>query len=363
MKSKKILIISYSNINRDIRVQKHISYFSKLGYKTIVLWNNLDEIKKFSIVKKLAYLFFLCFYKEKAVEILYGKLKYAVFKEEKFDIILANDWNTLPSAYWVSKYNDSKIIYDSHELAVKEFENSIKWKVLILPIIKSMERKYIKKVHLVSSVVPFITTEIKNRYSVKNAITIRNIPEGSMINCLSKVIIDSPIKIYHHGVYIKLRDIESFIKSILVFSDKFELYLRLVGDVSELKKKYSNCRNIILLDPVNSTEVLHSCIPFHIGMPSVSPANTNYKICLPNKFFEYLFSGLPVIVSADNVSMANYVRKYSLGFIAKKYSTDCFVETLKAISIDDIISCRKNVKNFVSELSSFREWQKYAEFL
>lgn len=361
--SKQLLIISYSNIRRDIRIQKHEHFFRKMGYEVDFLWRSLDEIHRFPFIKKCLYLFSFFFMPEKAVEILYGKLKYEGSDEFKFDVVLANDWNTLPIACRISGLNRSKLIYDTHELATREFEDSLKWKLMLLPLIKTIERKYIKKADLVSSVTPMITNEIKEKYNLKNVISVKNIPRLRKLDNLIQVEAKYPLRIYHHGVYIKSRDIESFIEAVIYFKDKYELYVRLVGDTTELRKKYSNSENVFFLEPVSSNEVLRSCTSYHIGMPSVYPANKNYEYCLPNKFYEYVLAGLPVIISAENIVMKEYVTKHKLGFIAEKHTKNEFIKVLDVIFLKDIIDSRKEVKKYKLKLSAIKEWNQYFIYL
>ena len=47
-----------------------------------------------------------------------------------FDLILANDIETLPLAFRLKGNSGTKVIFDAHEYATRQFENDRKWRIL-----------------------------------------------------------------------------------------------------------------------------------------------------------------------------------------------------------------------------------------
>jgi glycosyltransferase involved in cell wall biosynthesis len=66
----------------------------------------------------------------------------------------------------------------------------------------------------------------------------------------------------------------------------------------------------------------------------------SYALSLPNKFFEYLHAGLPVIVSNNLTYLSSLVREHGLGWVTTIETLD---QTLASITQSEIDSIRKNV--------------------
>lgn len=192
-------------------------------------------------------------------------------------------------------------------------------------------------------------------YGVK-ALVVRNIPNISAPLPDTKRTPSYPIKLYHHGGYVPWRRLDIFCAAMEHFEGKYELHLRLVGNCSELKNRFSNYRNIIFHEPVDADQILNHMSEFDIGIHMLPPTSYNHRIALPNKFFDYLLGGLPVITANTDESMSVIVEQHDIGFLASEFSVEAIVDVLKSITIENIIEKKKNLINIRGKFNAEREW-------
>lgn len=163
---KNILIISYSPLHSDPRIQRQIEAFKWLYNIETVGWTNpdVDGVERhFNVERPYA-----CknFYEKvcKALRILFThpkneiylslyidylvKLDYAVP-----DMIVANDWNGLYAAARLKedKRWQSKIYFNAHEYFPK-YINTLFWKVFEKPLIMYTFKTYRKEIAVMSTV-------------------------------------------------------------------------------------------------------------------------------------------------------------------------------------------------------------------
>ena len=79
--------------------------------------------------------------------------------------------------------------------------------------------------------------------------------------------------------------------------------------------------------------------------------SANLRFSLPNKIFEYIKAGTPLVVS-DLVERANIVKKYDVGEIASSVTPESIALAVKNLAIPERLSqCRENCKTAAQELT------------
>lgn len=93
------------------------------------------------------------------------------------------------------------------------------------------------------------------------------------------------------------------------------------------------------------------------GLTLLPAVCLSYRLSLPNKFFEYLQAGLPVIVANDLVEMKNLVREFDLGEITA-LDVASVAATLGSMSVDSRRRLATNIEaaadRFVWEAEALR---------
>jgi len=81
-----------------------------------------------------------------------------------------------------------------------------------------------------------------------------------------------------------------------------------------------------------------------IGAVLFEPTSINYKYALPNKFFEYLLAGLPIL--ASNIDTLHYyINKYEVGITVNPGSVD---------------SIAQGIVKMISNHAQFQRWKENA---
>ena len=172
-----------------------------------------------------------------------------------------------------------------------------------------------------------------------------------------------PIKLYHHGIYSLGRGVEVIIEAVKELVGRYELHLRLLGDTADLKSVYKDCQNIIFHDPLPVTGMIKGSAEFDVGVSMIKPSNMNNIYSLSNKFFEYLYAGLPLLVHKGNVTMTRYVEEYDLGFVCEEYTPEAIRKTLSLITPEKIDEKKANVIKRRTEFSAEKDWGKMLRIL
>jgi glycosyltransferase involved in cell wall biosynthesis len=88
-----------------------------------------------------------------------------------------------------------------------------------------------------------------------------------------------------------------------------------------------------------------------IGMAIDTDQSANLRFSLPNKIFEYIKAGTPMVVS-NLVERANIVKTYDVGEIASTVTPESIAEAIKKLALPERLSqCRENCKTAAQELT------------
>lgn len=106
----------------------------------------------------------------------------------------------------------------------------------------------------------------------------------------------------------------------------------LIGDGSEkinlIKFKQDNClNNTFFLDPLPKLQVVHWMKQANLGLQILSNVPEFYYGTSPNKFFDYLSSGLPVLINYPGW-LADIVQKENIGYFADPAIQDSLSQQL-----------------------------------
>lgn len=333
---KKILFISSSNILFDSRILKQINAAKNSKFKTLALGIDAEDASR-KLKDKEIFIFKL---KSRTLNehlknveprlfiqifILPFTLLEVLFKfvpkvlRFKPELIHCSDYYLLPIAVVLKILCKSKIIYDVHELESKTNE------------ISKLNSSYVLRLERL--VWPFISATIHVSESIKNWYDVNIGPKETIIVYNSPIL---PKKILKHNYFREFFSIKYNIKIFLYlgFLSKgrgIEQALRIFSNLSasvaiifmgngpldkQILNKSKTCSNIFLHPAVSHKEVVKLSSSADFGYCMIENISLSDYYCLPNKLFEYTFSGLPVITSKFP-ELSRLVDSYNLGITAQ----------------------------------------------
>ena len=161
---KTILIFALSDLENDARVSRQIRFLAPYyrivaaGYAPIIEANvtfvPIQPVGRKTLAQRLAAAFYRLtgayladYWRRDWVKDLYSRLG-----RDRYDLILANDLDTLPLAVRLAEDQGCKLLYDAHEYAPREFDDSLRWRLLHGPRAAALCRTFLPKVDAMTTV-------------------------------------------------------------------------------------------------------------------------------------------------------------------------------------------------------------------
>ena len=310
---------------------------------------------------------------------------FALFTWAKFvkqlepDIISGHDWVGLLIGYiyliFYGKKKKTSLIYDSHEFELGRNAERSWFKA---KAVKALEGFLIKRASMSIMVSDIIADEVQKIYKLKERpLVVRSIPETWHVDeetCRKKR--EEYIKnmsagneveliLMYHGAITSGRGIE---KTLQIVKEIPKTGLVILGDASVEAYKLK-IKELIDNLGIKGRVYMHAAVPHKelweyvgaadVGMINLDAICKSYYFALPNKFFENIQAGTPVVVS-DFPELSKIVRKYDIGWIVKDDIEDnvrCVRELLDRRQ--DIAEKKANVIKAKEELC----WEKEKNIL
>jgi hypothetical protein len=384
MKSvKKVLILCYSSLNSDPRVSRQIVALRDeyevytAGYQTsdpllpfVLLHKPLNEftysfhLEYPFLLRKAASLGIRIFDSLKAINRKkYFEKKYWTERRKKdlanlkslktdFDLILANDIETLPLALSI-KSATTKVIFDSHEYHPREFDDNPEWIRTVQPFMTYLCRTYMGKADRMFTVCEGIARAYKEIFGV-DALVLTNAPAYEQ-DLYPRETEAQHIKLIHHGATIRGRRIEKMIELAGLLDERFSFdFMLTVQDpvyLNELKVLAAPNKRIRFVDPVPTGEIAKQINPYDMGVYIIAPSNFNNLHSLPNKFFEFIQGRLALAIG-PSPEMAKIVKSFGLGIVSPDFEPYSLAEALNKLSVEDIRHFKMKCQEAAWELSS-----------
>ena len=296
MSAKAKIILSVSNdLNSDQRLQKVCKSLIAEGYdlellgrflkgksmpidrpyptKRFKLWFNKGPLFYFNLNLKL--FFYLLF--------------------AKYDLLIANDLDTLPANYLAAKIRGKAIVYDSHEYFTEVPELIDRSRVK--SIWEKIERMILPKIKHAYTVSPSIAEVYHKKYRVKMGL-VRNFPLRQDSTQQSK----KQNAVIYQGALNVGRGLEELIRAFNSPKlEDVELWIFGAGDIEKelmnLTRSLGLKEQITFFGRKEASELKKYTERGAIGVSLERPMGLSYQYAIPNKLFDYLQAGTAVLYS------------------------------------------------------------------
>jgi hypothetical protein len=369
MSKHKLLIISFSNHKSDPRVKRQINYFKDFyDITTVGLADseieNVTHIDVFSPFNKINFIIPLPKLLLGMFESYYWnleeiKLTLEKIKGKQFDVIIANDADALPVALKIK--GNAKVIFDAHEYSPEENNDSLRWRILFKKYKTNLIQKYANKADFMLTVCDGIAKKYNSEFGL-NPMVLTN--AADYFENTNSMKVGDKIKIMHHGLALPQRKIENMIEMMDFVDERFELDLMLVFRKEEYKKELEQLigtkKNVRLIPPVSTDEIVPFISKYDIGIYLLEPNNFNNKHALPNKFFEFIQGRLAIAIG-PSPEMAKILTDFDLGLVSKDFDAKNLAETINSFNSDKIIYYKEKADLASKEFNSFENYLKLHE--
>ena len=138
-----------------------------------------------------------------------------------WDLVVANDYPTVPLAAEIAKVNGVDYVVDCHEFARQQShlvsaKQHLRWRLFYQPYIDTIHRHYLPGARVVSTVSDGIASLLHNVYALRNRpIVVRSVPEyeaHSFRPC------GKTIRVLYHGGAVPSRGLEHVIDSVRMWA-------------------------------------------------------------------------------------------------------------------------------------------------
>lgn len=359
----KIIISVTSDLVTDQRVNRTASTLKEAGYKVMVIGRRLPNSMDLPGRRYRCYRFNLWVTKGAAFYAFYNLRLFWYLLWHHADILLSNDLDTLPANYLISKIRKVPLVYDSHEYftGVPELVHRKKvqriWKKIEQWILPGLKYAYTVN----DSIAALYNEEYNTAFKV-----IRNLPESNKIVKRDKQLLRRELGLPVDRSIIILQgagiNIQRGAEEAVLSMQYLENTLLLIvggGDVLPVLKKIvvdKKLENKVRFEGKKQpNELSLYTYSADLGLSLDKDTNLNYRFSLPNKLFDYIHAGIPVLAS-DLPEVKKIVEGYHIGRISKEHDPVHLAKMMREMLFDEAAKAfwKKNLEIAAEQLN----WEK-----
>ncbi len=315
-----ICMVAFSDLRFDYRIFREALSLQKAGHKITIFstafdkkplagWGSIDtqllQINRSQSLRKLYPMFW--------------QWAFSRLKSINADVFHAHDLDALWPCAKAAKRLNKPLIYDSHEFWTEQ--SSLVNRPLIQGIWRRLEQHLVPQTHRMITVSQAIADSLSQKYPDAPSVTVlRNLPmyqsyeNSSRIRAKLNISPDSPIVLYQggflfdNGLIEQIKAAKNFGNAVFVLigSGPCEQKLKSLVEQEQLEEK------VYFIDRVPFSELHSYTCSADLGLCLIKGSGKSFYHSLPNKLFEYMMAGLPIIAS-DFPEMKNVIQKTGAG--------------------------------------------------
>lgn len=366
----KIVFLRSNPVNPDSRVEKEVNSLIKEGYSIqIIAW---DRTENYPIKSELLHLAngsveifrfgikasFGGGFKTNLMPLLKFQgyiLKWLVTNRSSYDVIHACDFDTAYVSLKVAKLYNKKLVYDIFDY----YTDSFSVPRILKRFIENRDRNVINKADKVIICSEKRKEQLKDS-NPKSLTILHNTPSSNLVTANEKRIKlnENKIKVVYIGILGEGRMILEIAK-IINKRDDCELHIAGFGPLEHSMKLLSEeSDSIIYYGKLSYEQAIDLEKQCDIMTAIYDPKVNNHKYAAPNKFYEALFLGKPIIV-VKGTSIDEIVYKDDLGEVIE-FNPEAFNLALTQLinRKHDWPEISRKSKHLYSYLYSWEEMEK-----
>jgi glycosyltransferase involved in cell wall biosynthesis len=366
---KKAIVSVINDLATDRRVDKTCNTLAELGFGVLLVGRRLKHSLPVNHRG----------YKIHRMQLLFtkGPLFYAEFNIRLFflllfkkaDLLFSNDLDTLMPNFFVSRIKHVPVIYDSHEFFTETPE--LVNRKFVQRIWRSIEGMIFPSLKDVITVNDSIAELFKQRYG-KVVKVIRNIPpapDPGRTRTRAELGLpadQSLIILQGAGINIQ-RGAEELVEA-MQFTTNVHLIIigggDVIDDLKQMRLQLKLEERITFLPKMPFDSLYHYTANADLGLTLDKDTNINYRYSLPNKLFDYIHAGVPVLAS-PLVEIKKIIEHFRVGEIIESHKPQLLAEKISTMLADkdQLAVYRSNCTEAAKVLNWENEKQKLIEIL
>lgn len=260
------------------------------------------------------------------------------------DLVISHDYFTSMLGDKLAELFNAKFTIDSHEYAREQYMHDRKWVQRHRPYVIAAQDYYFSRADVVTTVCDGIANLLNSEQELKRpVVTVRSVPFKAL-QAFREV--GNNIIVLYHGNITHARGLHKAIESMPHWREEFNLIIRGSGDdeyieyLLALSKKFGLHNRVKIEPPVPFDQIIPCANNADIGYFVHENISKQKQFTLPNKFFEYVMSGLALCVS-DLPEMKNLTKKYKLGKLVNNYDIKSIANTINSFNKENIETYKK----------------------
>lgn len=367
---KKVIVSVTNDLTTDQRVNRHCESLVDMGFDVLLVGRKLSSSLPLNQRRYTCKRMKLLFSKGALFYMEYNFRLFLFLLFHRFDFLLSNDLDTLLPNFLVSRLKSKPIVYDSHEFytGVPELQS----RPAIQKVWKSIEKFIFPKLKYVITVNQSIAKLYTDLYGNSLAV-VRNVPFRKTLPLVTKKEMGLPegkkiILMQGAGINID-RGAEEIIEALRILSSPDILFLIVgSGDVIPLLKKmveeYKMADKVFFTGKVPMDQLVKYTILADVGLTMDKDTNVNYRYSLPNKLFDYIQCGVPVLTS-NLVEIRNIIEEYKVGEVINNMDPLYLSKTISDLLNNEskLVEYKKNALKAAEELCWEKEKIKFEQVI
>ncbi len=320
--SRRVIVSVISDLVSDQRVHKVCLTLHEAGHEVVLIGSQTGKSLPLSPRA----------YRAGRIHMLFSKkiFRYAEFNTRLFfrllftrgDIFLGNDLDALPAVWLAGRLRGKPVVYDTHEywMGMPELDGRRRVK----KVWQLIEAFLFPRVRYIYTICDSFCDLYRKDYG-RTLRAVRNVPYKSLAGIdralppevENRLPRDKYFLLFQGAGINPERGVEELVMAMEYLDpEKFHLVIIGAGDIFHCIEAMVTERHLvdrITVLPKVPFEVLRSLTRrADLGLSLDKPTNINHIYGLPNKIFDYLHSGVPVLVSRL-VELEKIVNKYDVG--------------------------------------------------
>ena len=337
--NNKVVLSVTNDLYTDPRVDKVCNFLTRQGFDVTLVGRRYGDSASLAPRAYKTHRMRLLFRKGGLFYAEYNIRLFFYLLFHHFDLFVANDLDTLLPNFLVSRLKRKRIVYDSHEYFCGEL--SIADKPFVKHVWLSIEKFCFPKLKDVITVSQSIVEQYEKEYGIRPHL-VRNIPPKATPPVTeSRASLNLPedkaIIILQGNGLNEGRGGEELVEAMPWVDRKAVLLI--VGNgtvIPQLRERVKQLQledRVTFVPRVTPEKLFNYTYLSDIGIALDRDLSLNLRFSLPNKLFEYIKAGTPIVAS-NLIERARIIRQYGVGMIVEDFQPQSVAEVINRLLND-----------------------------